>query len=294
MFSCKMSVSSVGHLCGYGSLVSSHVRCSYTPSSHLVSSTPLAPRLRIRPTNQKCGFAPTVVHCSASNIYELSSNLYQLAEGVVDGPIELPTEIDPFAIPETSPLQAAASILLTGAITVLLFRSIRRRSRNAREKRFRSTGEESVKSVDGEESLSSMKGDARKSAMALLEKMPEVETPRPNALQTFSGAVVAGTIAFFLYKFTVTVEGGFVGKVVSQNYSIRNLTVTVRTIVAGLCYLATFVFAANSIGLTLLSLQLALNIGGSPENSRDDVEPPSKNIGSPSGTSSKEEERGSE
>ena len=288
-----MFVTSVSHLSGYGSLLSSHVRCSSSPSLHLVSSTPLASRFRFRPTNLNRS-SPTVVHCSAANIYELSSKLYQLAEEVVDGPIELSTEIDPFAIPETTPLQGAASILLTGVITVLLFRSIRRRSKRAKEKRFRSTGEESVKTIDGEESLSSIKGDARKSAMALLGKTPEVGIPAPNALQTFSGAVVAGTIALFLYKFTVTVEGGFAGKVVSQNYSIRNLTVTVRTIITGLCYLATFVFAANSIGLTLLSLQLALNIGGSPENSRNDVEPPSKNIESPSDTASKKDERGSE
>lgn len=41
-----------------------------------------------------------------------------------------------------------------------------------------------------------------------------------------------------------------------------------RTIINGLCYLSTFVFAANSVGLTLYSLQLALFPGGfSSENS---------------------------
>ncbi len=42
-----------------------------------------------------------------------------------------------------------------------------------------------------------------------------------------------------------------------------------RTIITGICYLATFVFAANSIGLTLYSLQLALNLdppSSSPTN----------------------------
>ena len=34
-----------------------------------------------------------------------------------------------------------------------------------------------------------------------------------------------------------------------------------RTIVTGLCYLATFVFAANSLGLCLYSIQIALNLG---------------------------------
>lgn len=120
----------------------------------------------------------------------------------------------------------------------------------------------------GESSKADVKKDAKKAAMALLKNQPEVEAPPPNAVQTLSGAAVAGIIALVLYKFTVTVEGGFSGKAVSMNYSIRNLTITVRTIITGMCYLATFVFAANSIGLTLLSLQLALNIGGSNEDSK--------------------------
>lgn len=214
---------------------------------------------------------------SMSELYDIASQIpnsfYSLSEDITDGPIELPPELlDPLAIPEASPLQVAASIVLTGLITVLLFRSIRRRSRRAKEMKFRSSGEAKL----------DIKEDARKSAMALLNKTPEVETPPPNALQTLSGAAVAGVIALVLYKFTTVVEGGFSGKAVSMNYSIRNLTITVRTIITGMCYLATFVFAANSIGLTLLSLQLALNIGGSdeskpkPSDANPDLEKPTE------------------
>ena len=219
---------------------------------------------------------------------QFAGSLYSLSEEFTDGPIELPPELtDPFAIPETTPLQTAASIVLTGLITVLLFRSIRRRSRRAKENRFRSTGEEKL----------SVKEDAKKSAIALLQKTPEVKTPPPDAFQTLFGAVVAGGIALVLYKFTVTVEGGFVNKVVSTNYSIRNLTITVRTIVTGLCYLATFVFAANSIGLTLLSLQLALNLGGSNEDSGkgEEGQPTKRKLDDPLDSApTAEEDRGSE
>lgn len=37
----------------------------------------------------------------------------------------------------------------------------------------------------------------------------------------------------------------------------------------GLCYLATFVFAANSIGLTLYSLQLLFNLEADKDNKQD-------------------------
>lgn len=40
---------------------------------------------------------------------------------------------------------------------------------------------------------------------------------------------------------------------------VRQITITIRTIINGICYLATFVFGINSVGLFLYSGQLALN-----------------------------------
>jgi hypothetical protein len=173
----------------------------------------------------------TALRFSVREIYELSQEIIlqgrSAALGVEEGPIELPpAEIyDPRAIPETTPLQAVASILLTGAITVLLIRAVRRRSKRAKEMKFRSTGEESAKK--------SIKEQAKEAAAirgGLLTKAapPEVEGPKLNPLQTLLGAVMAAIIALVLYKFTTTVEAGFSDKAVSSNYSIRNLTITVR------------------------------------------------------------------
>lgn len=269
--------SNVGCHYGYGSLVSSGVRLKRCTSPLPGNFAPHLKRHSHRRNSVTSrgvlSVAATMHLDSVSELYDLASqipnSLYSLSEEMTDGPIELPPELlDPLAIPAASPLQVAASIVLTGLITVLLFRSIRRRSKRAKEMKLRSSGEAKI----------DLKEDARKSAMALLNKTPEVETPPPNALQTLSGAAVAGVIALVLYKFSVTVEGSFSGKAVSLNYSIRNLTITVRTIVTGMCYLATFVFAANAIGLTLLSLQLALNLGGSddskpkPSDSNSDLE----------------------
>ncbi|KAG0622808.1 hypothetical protein M758_3G125200 [Ceratodon purpureus] len=263
---------------GYGSLVSSRVRRnSLMPANFAPSLRRYSRRGNSSTSSGPFRVAATMNLDSMSELYDIASqipnSLYSLSEDITDGPIELPPELlDPLAIPEASPLQVAASVVLTGLITVLLFRSIRRRSRRAKEMKFRSTGAAKL----------DIKEDARKSAMALLNKTPEIETPPPSALQTLSGAAVAGAIALVLYKFTTTVEGGFSGKAVSMNYSIRNLTITVRTIITGMCYLATFVFAANSIGLTLLSLQLALNLGGSdeskpkPSDANPDLEKPSE------------------
>jgi len=91
--------------------------------------------------NSKVGSSSstTALRFSVREIYELSQEIIlqgrSAALGVEEGPIELPpAEIyDPLAIPETTPLQAVASILLTGAITVLLIRAVRRRSKRAKE-----------------------------------------------------------------------------------------------------------------------------------------------------------------
>ncbi|KAK8964607.1 hypothetical protein KSP40_PGU015599 [Platanthera guangdongensis] len=40
---------------------------------------------------------------------------------------------------------------------------------------------------------------------------------------------------------------------------VRQLTITIRTIINGLCYLATFAFGLNSVGLVLYSIQLAFS-----------------------------------
>ncbi|KAG7577312.1 hypothetical protein ISN45_Aa03g016010 [Arabidopsis thaliana x Arabidopsis arenosa] len=180
-----------------------------------------------------------------------------VAEVEEDGPIELPpSSTSPFSSTNSifatsddpTPLQLATSVLLTGAITVFLIRSVRRRAKRAKELRFRSSG-----------AKKSLKEEAMDNLKALGSTPIEGGNSTPSAAQAFLGAIAAGVIALILYKFTVTVESGLNRQTISDNFSVRQITVTVRTIINGICYLATFVFGLNAIGLLLYSGQLAFN-----------------------------------
>lgn len=57
-----------------------------------------------------------------------------------------------------------------------------------------------------------------------------------------------------------------------------------RTIVNGLCYLATFVFGANSVGLFLYSGQLAINSFMEGSANDDDKSKGDERLGSPNST----------
>ncbi|KAL8507738.1 hypothetical protein ACS0TY_018329 [Phlomoides rotata] len=166
-----------------------------------------------------------------------------------EGPVELPPSTPSiFATnDDPSPLQTATSVLLTGAITVFLFRSLRRRAKRAKEMKFRSSGEKKSLTEEAVESLKSV------TLSPVDGKSP------PSPVQAFLGAIAAGVIALILYKFTLTIESSLNRQTISDNYQVRQITITIRTIINGLCYLATFVFGANSVGLMLYSGQLAFN-----------------------------------
>ncbi|CAK9318152.1 unnamed protein product [Citrullus colocynthis] len=178
-----------------------------------------------------------------------------------NGPVELPSTI--FATTDDpSSLQVATSVLLTGAISVFLFRSLRRRAKRVKELKFRSAG---VKKSLKEEAMDSLKA---------ISTGPIGSKSTPSPVQAFLGAIAAGVIALILYKFTTTIEAALNRQTVSDNFSVRQLTITIRTIVNGLCYLATFVFGINAIGLFLYSGQLAMN--SVMEEGSKDKEPKAK------------------
>ncbi|KEH38666.1 hypothetical protein MtrunA17_Chr2g0316751 [Medicago truncatula] len=171
------------------------------------------------------------------------------SSSLTDGPIEIPYDSTPSLLSSTddpSFIQIAASLLLTGAISVLLFRSFRRRAKRLKQTQFRSSGEKSVK----EEALETLKAMGTAS----------IETTKgpPSPVQTFLGAISAGVISLILYKFATIIEAGLSRQTISDDFSARQITITVRTIINGLTYLATFIFGLNSLGLLLYSGQLAL------------------------------------
>ncbi|CAI7783397.1 unnamed protein product [Closterium sp. NIES-54] len=203
--------------------------------------------------------AATMVSAADWTSHLVLATLNAAATLASDGPIELPPAYleDPWAIPEVSPLQSFASILLTGTIGVLLFRAIKRRASKVTESRFRS---------DSVEKLSSNPVVEERKSRAAAEAAEAAKRAPPTVLNTLGGALVAGSIAIVLYKFATSVDDVFAGQTLSTTYTVRNLSIAVRTIVSGLVWLATFIFGLNSIGLTLYAFQLALGLD-SPKDS---------------------------
>lgn len=56
----------------------------------------------------------------------------------------------------------------------------------------------------------------------------------------------------------------FEARTLPENYTARNITVTVETIVRGLAYLGAFIFAANSAGMALLGERILQDPQGPP------------------------------
>lgn len=118
---------------------------------------------------------------------------------------------------------------------------------SGRGKKLRSTGAKKT-----------LKEEAMESLKAMTPTPVDAKAP-PSPVQALLGGLTAGVIALLLYKFTTTIEASLNRQALSDSFSVRQITITIRTIINGICYLATFVFAINSVGLFLYSGQLALN-----------------------------------
>lgn len=94
------------------------------------------------------------------------------------------------------------------------------------------------------------------------EEVVQAEDPElaePLSVTPFDaliGAVQALGIAAGLYIFATKMDGVLLAAPLPEQYTVRNMAVTVRTVLRGLVYLATFIFAANGVGLSALALKL--------------------------------------
>ena len=69
----------------------------------------------------------------------------------------------------------------------------------------------------------------------------------------------------------VGIQSSYLPSVSIDQFAVRNVTGTLRAIITGLSYLATFLFAANAVGLTGLGVQTLLAAGeaGKPKDEGD-------------------------
>ncbi|KAK9811259.1 hypothetical protein WJX72_000726 [[Myrmecia] bisecta] len=121
-------------------------------------------------------------------------------------------------------------------VAVFVVRLFRRRAQRATSERIAAKAEQEARSI-GEEG-------ADKEA-----------TPLAAAW----GAAQAAFFTYLLFQLSTNVDAYFGRQQLPDQFTARNITVTLRTVIQGLSYLATFIFAANAVGLTGLTLQLLLS-----------------------------------
>ena len=90
---------------------------------------------------------------------------------------------------------------------------------------------------------------------------PTPESPQmPSPLRCFLGAIVAGVIAYTLYKMTSAIGLSFATKpIVTDSVTVQRISAAVRTLVIGMSALATGIFGLATFGLAGLGIQLLIS-----------------------------------
>lgn len=127
-----------------------------------------------------------------------------------------------------------AGLAFTLGVAFLLFRLLRKRGKDAVQNKVRSSD----------------------TSTSVQEPPVDEEYVLPDPLQTLFGGLQAGGIALAMWYLTSNVDAFLSGRPLPSGYTARNIAVTIKTIALGLCYLGTFVFGANSVGLFGLTLQV--------------------------------------
>eukprot|EP00891_Asterochloris_glomerata_P004812 jgi/Astpho2/4812/Aster-x0214 len=129
-----------------------------------------------------------------------------------------------------------AGVFYAGLLAFALYRLFNRRARKAISERI---AQEREKLGEGEQ--------------------PEepVDSKKATPLSAAWGAAQTGFLTYLLYQLSTNVNGFYSTQALPDAYTARNISITVRTVAQGLAYLATFIFGANTLGLTGLAVQLA-------------------------------------
>ncbi len=90
------------------------------------------------------------------------------------------------------------------------------------------------------------------------EEEPAVADDDVTPGQCLLGFAQAATICYLLYLLSTNVDGFFEKQELPSQYTARNITVLIQTVVRGLVYLATFVFGANAVGLAALGVAITV------------------------------------
>ena len=91
------------------------------------------------------------------------------------------------------------------------------------------------------------------------------------------GVLQSGVLTVGLFFFTGKVDALILSTPLPQQYTAHNIAITVRTIIRGFCYLFTFVFGMNFLGLSGLTVKLLIDpdsVNNDPRTRKPETEKP--------------------
>ncbi|QDZ18596.1 hypothetical protein HOP50_02g11000 [Chloropicon primus] len=101
--------------------------------------------------------------------------------------------------------------------------------------------------------------DAKKEGGAGEVARPPRTAEKKGPKDVFTNAATVGAISLALFVFSSKLEGYISSIELPDQYTVRQVSITLKTIVVGLSYLACFIYGANTLGLVLLGIDMVRN-----------------------------------
>ena len=171
-------------------------------------------------------------------------------------PRELPRPVNPTAL-----LPLLAELSKAGGGTLLVFGAIYGFSRLlARRASYFSKVKLASRSVDDElleRSIENLVDEKREGGGKGVGPALVSKTKGPR--DVFTNAATVGAISVVLFVLSSKIDGYISSIELPDQYTVRQVSVTLKTIVVGLSYLACFIYGANTLGLFLLGVDMVVN-----------------------------------